>query len=167
MLIKTRTAATYPENLWVFTYVGSFQPLENSKDAAQSRKQVTNVLWAEYGVRSWMLLGVAAPIVWREAVNPAVSPSTATAAGLGDVSAYGKVQVLTESKWLPGVSVDGFLKLPTGAKAKGLGNGEVDVTLALEASKRFGALSFHLNPEYVLTGATGARWAQPPPTAST
>ena len=160
MLIKTRTAATYPENLWVFTLVGYYQDLDNTANQALNRKQATYVAWAEYGVRNWMQLGVAMPYIMRETKDAATGADDKVN-GLGDLNLYGKCRLLTENASRPALTVDGFVKVPTGDKDKGLSNDKTDVTVAAEASKRFGLLSLHFNPEYVFTGGDKASLGAP------
>ncbi len=163
MLIKTRTATTYPEGMWVFTVVGTWFDADEKRNKGKDEMEDlptdvtyrlgTSVLWAEYGVTDRLQLGLAAPVLYRRMENP-VAGVNDTMVGLGDMCSYVKYKVITETSGRPGVSADVWAKLPTGDEDRGLGNDQTDITLALEVSKRIGCLSWHLNPEYVFTGGS-------------
>ncbi len=151
MLIKTRTAATYPKDLWVFTLVGLHQDLDHRTNPNLERQITTVSVWAEYGVTDRFQVGVNQPYVFRRVKDRGTGTSDAED-GLGDTSLYAKGKVLKETALLPGITLDGFLKLPVADEDRGFSNGEVDVTLGMEVSKRWRNLSLHINPEYVITG---------------
>jgi len=163
LLIKTRTATTYPEGMWVFTLVGTWFDADEKRDPASDEmvglpadttyRLGSSVLWVEYGVTDRLQLGTAAPLLYRRMDNPAAGLND-TAVGLGDVSTYGKYKLVCETRLLPAISADLWVKLPTGDEDRGLGNDQTDLTAALEISKRTGCLSWHLNPEYVFTGGS-------------
>jgi len=160
LVIKTRTACTYPAGLRVFTLVGAYADLTARRgadgsmyglpDGMRNRRTLT-VLWGEYGITDRLQCGIAFPYVFREYKDSATGVHNRPD-GLGDMWAYVKFRPVVETPARPAVALDVWVKLPSGDEEKGLGNGEVDVKLAAEISKRCGRLSFHLNPEYTFTG---------------
>ncbi|NOY80219.1 MAG: hypothetical protein GXP31_04350 [Kiritimatiellaeota bacterium] len=160
LVIKTRTACTYPAGLHVFTLVGAYSDFTARRAADGSmyglpdgmrNRRTSALLWGEYGITDRLQCGIALPYVFREYRDPR-SGAHARPDGLGDMWAYTKFRALVETPSRPGVALDAWVKLPTGDEDKGLGNGEVDVKLSAEISKRYRWLSFHFNPEYTLTG---------------
>lgn len=161
MLVRTRTAATYPKGLKVFTLVGLYQDFDERRNpetggmedlpAGVNRRQATAVLWGEIGITDRFQAGVSVPYVYRRFEDRADGIDE-TDSGISDGRLYAKYRVVAETRFVPAVAVDGFLKLPTGDEDEGLGNGETDVTVGLPVSKRFCAVSVHVNPEYTFTG---------------
>lgn len=161
LLLRTRTAATYPAGLSVFTLVGTYQDFTEYRNPAthemselpqgMRRWQYTALFWGEYGLTDRTQLGIAVPFIDRRYHNDRIGLDNAST-GLGDLSLYGKTKVVTETQWLPALTLDGFLKVPSGDEDEGLGNGEMDVTVACELSKRYSDYSLHINPEYTFTG---------------
>lgn len=161
MLVRTRTAATYPKGLKVFTLVGIYQDFDERRHpetgamqdlpAGVSRQQLTALLWGEIGITRQFQVGAAIPYINRRFEDRAAGIDDSVS-GISDVKLYGKYQVLPESRLNPAIAVDGFLKLPTGDADEGLGNDETDVTLGLAVSKRLTDISAHINPEYTFTG---------------
>jgi hypothetical protein len=161
LLIRTRTAATYPRGLSVFTLVGLYQDFTDRRNAdtgrmenlpsGMKRRQSTFVLWGEYGFTDRFQVGLSAPVIDRDFRDDDAGVDDSIT-GLGDISLYAKVKLLGETRARPALTLDGFLKMPTGDKDDGLGNGETDITLAGSVSKRFDAISVHVNPEYTFTG---------------
>lgn len=169
MLIRTRTATTYPEDMWVFTLVSTFQDFTERRNKVGgmedlpddvSRWQWSNILWAEYGVTDGFQLGLNLPWIHREYKNTtSAAPIDDCVDGMGDASLYGKYKVVKEAAYCPAVAIDGFLKMPTGDKNKGIGgtgNGEWDETIGVEVGKRYEAFSLHMNPEYTFTGGSSS-----------
>ncbi len=165
MLVRTRTASTYPGGLRVFTLVAYHQDFTQKRNPktgdmeiladGDSRWQTTSVWWAEYGITDRFQVGVSLPFINRRYKNEASSINQSEY-GIGDASLYAKYRLVNETRYLPAIAVDGFFKMPTGDKKRGLGNDEYDSTLAMEFSKRFKKLSFHVNPEYTITGGSTA-----------
>lgn len=161
LLLRTRTAATYPAGLSVFTLVGTYQDFTEYRNPAthkmselpqgMRRWQYTALFWGEYGLTDRTQLGIAVPFIDRRYHNDRIGLDNAST-GLGDLSLYGKTKVVTETQWLPALTLDGFLKVPSGDEDEGLGNGEMDFTVACELSKRYSDYSLHINPEYTFTG---------------
>ncbi len=160
LVIKTRTACTYPAGLRVFTLVGAYADFAARREADGSmvglpdgmrHRRTLTLLWSEYGITDRLQCGIALPFVVREYRDSAAGVHD-HADGLGDMWAYAKYRALVETPSHPAVALDAWVKLPTGDEDKGLGNGEFDVKLTAEVSKRLGLLSFHFNPEYTLTG---------------
>jgi len=161
LLLRTRTAATYPSGLHVFTWVGQYQdyterrnPITGKMEDIPSdmeRKLFTSTFWWEYGVTNRFQVGVNTPLISRTFEQKSTGLDDSET-GMGDISLYSKYKILSETEWLPAVTVDGFLKLPTGDTSKGMSNDETDGTLGTSLSKRWDAVSFHVNPEYTFTG---------------
>lgn len=115
------------------------------------RRVLTSVLWGEIGITARFQVGVSIPYIYRDYKNPSLNIDT-TDYGVGDARLYAKFRVVSESRFVPGVALDGFVKLPTGDEDKNLGNGETDVTIGLPVSKRFSDISVHVCPEFTFTG---------------
>lgn len=156
MLIKTRTAATYPKDLWVFTMVGLYQDLDHHSNPNLDREITTMSLWAEYGITDWFQIGICQPHLHRQTEDRSAGTRD-SANGFGDTQLYAKGQLLKESAYVPAFALDGLVKLPSGDEDRGLSNGEVDVTLGMGISKRWRELSLHVNPEYVITGGSASK----------
>lgn len=153
MLLKTRTAATYPKDLWVLTLVEMYQDMDHRANPDLKRRVSTTTLWIERGMTDRFQLGVCQPYSFWENSNHQTGIDTSEN-GPGDTTLYAKGKLVKETACMPTISLDGFLKLPVADKDRGLSNGEVDETLGVELSKRWRSLSLHLNPEYVLTGGS-------------
>ncbi len=67
---------------------------------------------------------------------------------LGDISLYYKQHVLEENKYQPELSWFFQLKLPTGARSRGLGNGNLDYGFGLALEKSYKRLHAYLNTAY-------------------
>lgn len=163
LLIRTRTSATYPKGLSVFTLVYSYQDFTECRNSETGkmgdlpdgveRRQSTFVLWGEYGFTDRFLMGINAPIIHFDYRNDQAGIDDSTT-GLGDMSLYAKGRLIEEDKYRPALAIEGFLKVPTGDKDKSLGNGETDITIGGSLSKRYGSISGHVNPEYTFTGGS-------------
>lgn len=161
LLLRTRTAATYPEGQSVFTLVGTYQNFTKYRNPVthemsglpkgMRRWQYTLNFWGEYGITDRTQIGLAMPFIDRRYRNDRIGLDD-TSTGFGDLSFYAKTKVLTETEWLPAITLDGFWKIPSGDKDEGLGNGEMDFTAACAFSKRYSDYSLHVNPEYTFTG---------------
>lgn len=154
-ILRTRSAATYAEGVAAISVSMSLKGEQNATNAGRSRDQVSSTVLAEFGVNPQAHIGISVPLTWR-AIHDADAGTDEIVRGPGDVQLYGKYRLIDESEFLPAISTDVTLKLPTGNQEKGLSNGQLDTTVAVELSKRLGVLSLHLNPEYVFTGGTKA-----------
>lgn len=160
LVIKTRTACTYPRGLKVFTLVlnhfdfkhnrGKTGDMHGLADGVENRR-TNSVLWAEYGITDRLQTGLALPYTFRHYRNDSNGIDD-TSSGIGDMWAYAKYRIHSETPKLPGVAVDLWVKSSTGNRRRGLGNGETDLKVTTEISLRRGLWSFHLNPEFTLTG---------------
>ncbi len=161
LMIRTRTAGTYPAGLTVFTVIGTYQEFTERRNPATDtmetlppavdRRQSTFSFWAEQGLTDSFQVGVAFPFIYRTFENSDAGIDD-TASGLGDILLYSKYRLHAESRFIPQISVDGFLKLPTGSESENLGNGEFDAIYGVMFSKRWEHVSLHLNPDYAFTG---------------
>ena len=162
LVIKTRTACTYPKGLSVFTLVGVHSDakrrrLPNKKGMRNLPPGVHNrttslLLWGEYGLTDRHQCGIGVPYLFRDFKNSALAVHK-TPDGFGDVWLYLKYRWLVETPARPAIASDIWVKTHTGDSRSGLGNSETDVKLTMEVSKRIGDVSLHLNPEITFTGA--------------
>jgi len=84
------------------------------------RKLFTSTFWWEYGVTNRFQIGVNTPLISRTFEQKSTGLDDSET-GMGDISLYSKYKIASETEWLPAVTVDGFLKLPTGDTSKGAG----------------------------------------------
>lgn len=156
MLLKTRTAATYPNGIWVFTLVCTYQDMDHHANPDLKRELSTTTLWIERGMTDRFQVGVCQPYLFWKNKNQRTDFETSEN-GPSDTSLYAKRNLLKESVYLPSISLDGFLKMPVADEDHGLSNGEFDEILGLEFSKRWRDFSLHINPEYVFTGGSKSK----------
>lgn len=64
-------------------------------------------------------------------------PEVVNNQGLGDLVLQGRYYAVEERQWLPLIAVTGRVKIPTANPAIGLGTGEFDEGMGIEASKEF------------------------------
>ncbi len=161
LVVKTRTATTYPIDLTVFTAILNHFDFDRGRTPGREgmhalpagmhhRRTTLSAFW-EYGVLDNFQIGAALPVVFRDFQDWS-SDAHDTPKGMGDMLLYGKWRLMRETVSQPAIAADVWFKLPTGGEKRGLGNGENDFTVTAEISKRYDRLSFHLNPGYTFTG---------------
>ncbi len=162
VIFRTRTAATYPQGLTVYTLIGRYLEFDEYRVAGNmvplppgaERSQTVLTNWLEYGFTDRFQAGFALPYIMREETNIGLGREVS---GWGDLLIYPKYRLFDETARRPQVSIDAFVKLPTGDEDDGLSNGEFDLTLGLQLSKRLGDFSVHFNPDYAFTGGDRAK----------
>jgi hypothetical protein len=66
-------------------------------------------------------------------------PEVVNNQGLGDLVLQGRYYAIEERQWIPLIAVTGRVKIPTANPAIGLGTGEFDEGMGIEASKELGS----------------------------
>lgn len=77
--------------------------------------------------------------------NPEQGPDLG---GISDISLRPEWNFFQETQELPALSFATVVKFDNGSERRGLGSGEVDVSLSLQASKTFSSLTGHFNIGY-------------------
>jgi len=130
-------------------------------------------LFGNYGVTDRWDVGIVVPIIQIEAranafavasdvtgsdfhtfigaIDSPVSNTGGTKTGIGDVILRTKFNFLEQHNTLPDMAVTGQITVPTGDEDNLLGTGETRLRGLLVASKKFGALTPHVNVGYELT----------------
>ncbi len=85
-----------------------------------------------YGAVPELQLHVIAPLAYSA---PARGPATF---GYGDTELGAKLRFLDERKWTPMIGTFPLLEVPTGSRARGLGNGSAQVFIPFWLQKSFG-----------------------------
>ncbi len=99
-----------------------------------------------FGVRENFEITVNIPFSY---VNPEPGPDVA---GFADISIRPELKFMEETETLPALSFATVFKLDNGDEGRGLGSGDVDYSLSLQASKRFAPVILHVNLGYTFTG---------------
>jgi len=104
-----------------------------------------------YGITDRFEITVDIPVVFSD-------PKGANSEeGFGDISLRPEFKFLEESEGAPALSLASTVKLKSGDKDKGLGSGETDYSVSLQASKTFDPISVHFNVGFTFIGGTGER----------
>ncbi len=86
--------------------------------------------------------------------------------GLGDMYINGSIQVIDEHHFLPSLSFDGYVKIPTASENLGIGTGYFDYHIALGARKYNGNFIFYAQLGYLLIGKNSGSGLTDPVTFS-
>ena len=99
-----------------------------------------------FGVRENFEITINIPFSY---LNPETGPEVA---GFSDISLRPEFNFLEETESFPALSLAAVFKFDNGDEDRGLGSGEVDYSLALQASKQFSPVVLHFNLGYTFTG---------------
>ncbi len=86
------------------------------------------------------------------AQQTAVTPSTMTSCGIGDLVVRGRYYVVDERGWWPTVAIRGHFKAPTANVDAGMGTGRPDEGVGIEVSRTVARTTFMADSGYTVIG---------------